>query len=76
MPDSYRISLHNTVKFYQNIDVEDLNRQYDTIEQVMSIEPPSFDMDSTVSNPRTITMSNDLERMDQTWWSVPGQYQP
>ena len=70
MADSYRIGLHNTVKFYQSIDIEDLNRQYDTIEQVMTVETPSFDMDSTVSNPRTISMSNTYETMDQTWWGL------
>jgi len=74
MQDSYRIGLHNTVKYYQNIDIEDLNRQYNTVEEVMHIEPPSFDMDSTIQNTSTITMSNDLETMDQTWWSVPGVY--
>ena len=68
--DSYRIGLHNTVKYYQNIDIEDLNRQYNSIEEVMTVEPPSFDMDSTEENIRTITMSNTFETMDQTWWSV------
>ncbi len=64
--DSYhRIGLNNTIELYQAMQLEDLDKQYNNIREIMTSNSPTFDMDATMADSATIRMSNTIETMDQ-----------
>jgi hypothetical protein len=62
---NYRVDLDQTILAYSSMTTEVLNKQYNDIEEVMSANSPTFDMDSSVADPRTIRISNTVETVDQ-----------
>jgi hypothetical protein len=56
--------LATTVDYYQSLTVEQLNNMYNSIEDLLDVNSPTFDDDSAVGN-KAIKFSNTVETMDR-----------
>ena len=54
----------STVRDYQTLTVEQLNRMYNDIEELLDVNSPTFDDDSAAGN-KAIKFSNSVQTMDQ-----------
>ena len=70
-----RLDLDATVRAYSTITLEQLNIQYNDIEDALDANSPRFDEDST-GTLKAVKLSNALETMDQTKFDayIPGIY--
>jgi hypothetical protein len=64
----YRIGLVNTVALYADITIEDMDKQYDNLAEIMTATSPTMDMDS--GGIAVIGASNTIETMDQDHFSI------
>lgn len=53
-----------SVREYQDLTIEQLNTMYNSIEELLDVNSPTFDDDSAVGN-KAIKFSNTIETMDQ-----------
>tara|TARA_R110000764_G_scaffold198862_4_gene284142 strand:- start:1265 stop:2212 length:948 start_codon:yes stop_codon:yes gene_type:complete len=65
VPTDTRVDLLRKLQDYENITLEQIDRNYDTIEEWAGTQSPTFDEDSAGIDYRTPRMSTDLDTFDE-----------
>ena len=60
-----RVNVNTQVEEYTNYTIEEIGRNYDTIEEWVGTNSPTFDEDSAIGDPYAPRMSTELDTFDE-----------
>ena len=60
-----RVDVNTQVEEYTNFTIDQIGRNYNTIEEWVSTKSPTFDEDSAIGDPYTPRMSAELDTFDE-----------